>query len=76
MTIFCDKTTALAMAKDPKCHGKTKHLKKIYHYIRDAIIKEDVVLKHISTLVVDPLTKSIAKDIYVGHVRSLGLCRM
>ena len=66
------------MAKDPKYHGKTKHIKGRYHYIRDAIIEKDVVLKHISTsnMVVDPLTKPIAKDVFVKHVRSLGLCRM
>ena len=65
------------MAKDPKYHGKIKHIKKRYHYIRDAII-EDVVLKHIftSNLVADPLTKPIVRDIYVGHVRSLSLYRM
>ena len=78
MTIFCDKNVALVMAKDPKYHEKTKHIKKKYHYIRDAITKENVVLKHIPTsyLVADLLTKSIARDIYVGHVKSLGLCRM
>ena len=49
-----------------------------YHYIRDAITEEDVVLKHISTsdLVANPLTRPIARGIYVGHVRSLGLCRI
>ena len=78
MTIFCDNTATLAVAKDPKYHGKTKHIKKRYHYIRDAIIKKDVVLKHISTsnMVADPLTKPIARDVFVKHVRSLGLCRM
>ena len=40
MTIFCDNTVALVVAKDPKYHGKTKHIKKIYHYIRDAIIEK------------------------------------
>ena len=68
----------MAIAKGPKYHEKTKHIKKIYHYIRDAISEKDVVLKHISTsnMVADPLTKPIAKDIFVRHVRSLGLCRM
>ena len=78
MTIFCDNTTTLAVAKDPKCHGKTKHIKKRYHYIKDANTEKDVVLKHISTsnMVADPLTKPIARDIFVKHERSLGLCRM
>ena len=78
MIIFCDNTAALAVAKDPKYHGKTKHIKKRHHYIRDAIIEKDVVLKHISTsnMVADPLTKPIDRDVFVKHVRSLGLSRM
>ena len=78
VTIFCDNTVALAVAKDPKYHGKTKHIKKRYHYIRDAIIKNDVILKHISTsnMVADPLTKPIVRDVFVKYVRSLGLRRM
>ena len=78
MTIFCDNTATLVVAKDPKYHGKTKHIKKKYHYIRDAITEKDVVLKHISTsnMVADPLTKPIARDVFVKHVRSLGISRM
>ena len=78
MIIFCDNTAALVVAKDPKYHGKTKHIKKRYHYIKDAITKNDVVLKHISTsnMVADPLTNPIARDVFVKHVRSLGLNRM
>ena len=66
------------MVKDLKYHGKTKHIKKRYHYIRGTIIENDVVLKHISTsnMVADPLTKPIAKDVFVKHVRSQGLSRM
>ena len=68
----------MAVAKDLKYRGKTKHIKKKYHYIRDAITEKDVVLKYISTnnMVAGPLTKSIARDVFVKHVRSLGLCRM
>jgi len=78
VTIYCDNTVAIAVAKDPKYHGKTKHIKMRYHYIREAITEQDVILKHISTnsMVVDPLTKPIARDVFVRHVRSLGLCRM
>ena len=76
--ILCDNTAALTMANDPKYHGKTKHIKKKYHYIRDAIIENDVVLKNISisNMVADPFIKPIARDIFVKHVRSLGLSRM
>ena len=78
MKIFYDNTAALAVANDPKYHGKTKHIKKRYHYIRDIIIEKDVVVKHICTsnMMADPLTMPIARDVFVKHVRSLGLCRM
>jgi hypothetical protein len=78
MTIYCDSTAAIAVAKDSKYHGKTKHIKMRYHYIREAITKQDVILKHISInyMVADPLTKPIAMDVFVRHVRSHGLCRM
>ena len=76
--IYCDNNAAIVVAKDLKYHGKTKHIKMRYHYIREAITEQDVILKHIYTnfMVVDPLTKPIARDAFVRHVRSLGLCRM
>jgi hypothetical protein len=49
-----------------------------YHYIKEAIIEHDVILKHISTnsMVADPLTIPITRDAFIKHVRSLGLCRI
>ena len=78
MIIYCDNTTAVAVAKNPKYHGKTKHINMRYHYIREAIIEHDMILKHISTnsMVADPLTKPIIRNVFVRQVRSLGLCRM
>ena len=69
---------ALAYAKDSKYHRNTKHIQFRYHFVRDVITQNEVVLKHIPTneIVADPFTKPIAKDAFVRHVRSLGLCRM
>jgi hypothetical protein len=69
---------ALAYAKDPKYHGRTKHIDIRYHYIRDIVAKKEVVLKHISTsqMIVDSLTKPIVRDAHMAHVRSLGLRRL
>ena len=49
---------AFAYMKDPKYHGKTKHICIWYHYSRDMIVENEVVLEHISTshMVVDTLT--------------------
>ena len=78
VTLYCDNMDALDYAKDLKYHGKTKHIHIRYHFVREVIMHNEVVLKHILTneTVADPFTKPIAKDAFVRHVRSLGLCRM
>ena len=54
---------ALAYAKDSKYHGKTKHIDIRYHYIRDMVAPNEMVLKHISTslMIADPLTIIMGK---------------
>ena len=39
VTIYCDNIAAIVVDKNPKYHGKTKHIKMRYHYIRKAIIE-------------------------------------
>uniref|UniRef100_A0A2N9EJK6 CCHC-type domain-containing protein n=1 Tax=Fagus sylvatica TaxID=28930 RepID=A0A2N9EJK6_FAGSY len=47
--LYSDSTSALAYAKDPKYHGKAKHIELRYHYIRDMVSQGEVILQHIST---------------------------
>ena len=77
-TLYSDSTAALAYAKDPKYHRKSKHIEIKYHFIRDTVARSEVVMKHISigSMVVDPLTKPIARDVFQSHVGSMGLRRM
>ncbi|KAF7131722.1 hypothetical protein RHSIM_Rhsim09G0070700 [Rhododendron simsii] len=37
VTLYCDSTVALAYTKDPKYHGKSKHIDIWFHYIRDMV---------------------------------------
>ncbi|XP_074271684.1 secreted RxLR effector protein 161-like [Silene latifolia] len=75
--MFCDNTAAIQFAQDPKFHKKTKHIKRRYHFVRDAIKNKEIAIKYISTnkMIADPLTKPIARDVFRAHVRSLGLER-
>ena len=59
--MYCDSMTALAHAKDPKYHSKSKHIQTRYNYIRLAITQGEVILQHISTsrMVADPLIKPL-----------------
>uniref|UniRef100_A0A2N9FUY1 Reverse transcriptase Ty1/copia-type domain-containing protein n=1 Tax=Fagus sylvatica TaxID=28930 RepID=A0A2N9FUY1_FAGSY len=76
--LYSDSTSALAYAKDPKYHGKAKHIELRYHYIRDMVSQGEVILQHISTgsMVADPLTKPIARDLFFSHTKSMGLRRI
>ena len=66
VTIHCDSMAALAYAKDSKYHGRTKHIDIRYHYIRDMVAHNKVVLKHISTslMIADTFTKPIGSDVF------------
>ena len=78
VVIYSDNTAALAYVKNPKYHGKSKHIEKKYHFIRDVVAKGGIVLKYIPTgdMVADPFTKPLPIDVFAKHVRSMGLCRI
>ena len=78
ITLYSDSTIALVYAKDPKYHGKSKHIEIKYYFIIDMVMRGEVVMKHISTrsMVANPLTKPIARDVFQSHVGSMGLCKM
>ena len=77
MTIYYDSMVVLTYAKDSKYHGKTKHTDIRYHFVKDMITQNEVVMRYIpmSKMVADPFTKPIARDAFVRHVKSLGLYR-
>ena len=60
-TIWCDNLSALAMASNPVFHGKTKHVKVDYHFIREKVTNKDIQLHHVSTddQLADVLTKAL-----------------
>ncbi|KAK2987598.1 hypothetical protein RJ640_004113 [Escallonia rubra] len=77
VTVHCDNTVALDFVKDPKYHGNAKHIGFRYHFIRTLVAQGEVSMKHIPTgrMVADPLTKPIARDVFLSHIRSMGLRR-
>ena len=77
-TIYNDSQVAFAYVKDSKYHGKTKHIDTKNNFIRDIIEQNEVILKYLPTceMAADPFTKSISRDMFSVHVKSLGLCRL
>ena len=57
----CDNVSALAIATNPVFHARTKHIEVDYHFVREKVLRRDVMLKFISThdQLADLFTKSL-----------------
>lgn len=73
--LFCDNTGAIAQAKEPRSHQKTKHIVRRYHIIREIVDRGDVEICKVGTddNIADPLTKPLGKLKHEGHTRSMGI---
>ncbi|KAJ9547978.1 hypothetical protein OSB04_020521 [Centaurea solstitialis] len=73
--IFCDNSGAVAQAKEPREHHKSRHVLRKYHLIREIIGRWDVRICKIPTEdnVVDPLTKPLARVKHEAHANSIGM---
>ncbi|GJY43482.1 retrotransposon protein, putative, ty1-copia subclass [Tanacetum coccineum] len=70
---FCDNKSAFALTKEPKDHGKSKHIERKYHFVRSKVEEGHVIVKHIRSndILADPFTKALAKSRYDEHARSI-----
>lgn len=75
--IHYDSIAALACAKDPKYHGKIKHIEVKYNFIKDMIAHKEMVPEHILTsqMIANLLTKPNTTKSFKAHVRELRLRR-
>ena len=75
ITLYCDNTGAIAQAKEPRSHQRSKHIQRRFHLIRDIVDRGDVKICKIPTddNLSDPLTKPLAQRKHEGHTRSIGI---
>ena len=59
--LYCDNGGAIAQAKEPRSHQKSKHILRRYHLIREIIDRGDVKIckVHTDLNIADPLTKPL-----------------
>lgn len=74
--IYCDNKASISMTKNPNYHSRTKHIDVRFHFIRDLVAREEIILKHCSThkQLADILTKSLAADKFIYLRALLGVC--
>ncbi|GKC73156.1 hypothetical protein Tco_1119039, partial [Tanacetum coccineum] len=60
--IFYDNESAIALTKEPKDHGKSKHIERKYHFVRSKVEEGHMIVKDIRSEdnLADPFTKSSA----------------
>ncbi|CAB4298917.1 unnamed protein product [Prunus armeniaca] len=70
--IMCDNTSAIAMAKNPVFHQKSRHINRKFHFIREAIQAKEIELVYCRTeeQIADILTKALPKDRF-AYLREL-----
>jgi hypothetical protein len=75
LDLYCDNNGAIAQAKEPRSHQKSKHILRRYHLIREIVYRGDVkVCKvHTDLNVADPLTKPLPQTKFEAHTSSMGM---
>ncbi|CAH1451344.1 unnamed protein product [Lactuca virosa] len=75
MEIFCDNEGAVALTKEPRDHGRSRHIDRKYHFIRHRVEEGLLIVKRVSLedKPTDPLTKGLSRVKHLQHARSIGL---
>ena len=73
--LYCDNSGAIAQAKEPRSHQKSKHILRRYHIIREIVERGDVKIckVHTDLNISDPLTKPLLKHKHEAHTRAMGI---
>ncbi|KAK8556223.1 hypothetical protein V6N12_002634 [Hibiscus sabdariffa] len=73
--LYCDNNGAIAQAKEPRSHQRSKHILRRFHLIREIIDRGDMEIckVHTDDNIVDPLTKPLAQQKHDCHTKSLGI---
>ena len=74
-TLFYDNTGAIALAKEPRFHRKTRHIKRHFNSIRESVPNGDIDIckVHMNLNVANPLTKPLPRAKHDQHQNSMGV---
>jgi len=73
--LLCDNNGAIAQAKEPRSHQKSKHILRRYHLIREIIERGDVKIEKVDGKenAADPFTKALGINVFDKHKWGIGL---
>jgi histone deacetylase 1/2 len=75
LIIHCDNISAISLASNPVFHSRMKHLQIDYHFVRERVIKGDLLVQHVSSAdqFADILTKGLSTPLFRHHCSNLML---
>ena len=75
ISLYCDNNGAIAQAKEPRSHQKSKHIERRYHIIREIIGRSDITIQKIASAdnIADPLTKALTQQQLDCHLEKMGM---
>ena len=75
--IMCENSSAVSISKNPVFHGRTKHIRIKFHFIREVQQSNEVLLVHCSfkNQLADIFTKSLPKERFEDLRQRIGVCQ-
>ena len=75
ITLHCDNSEGVAQSKEPRNHGRGKHVERKYHLIREIVQKGDVLVTKIATAdnLADPFMKALFAKVFDRHMDSISI---
>jgi len=73
--LYGDNQGALALARNPEYHARTKHIDIQYHFVRELVMVEKVFLNYCpsSDMIADIMTKSLPRTSHEKHTMAMGM---
>ncbi|KAK4430733.1 Copia protein [Sesamum alatum] len=78
VVIFCDNNGAIAQAKEPRSHHRSKHILRRYYLLREMVGRGDVGMDRVNSAdnTTDPLTKPMSQSAHTQHLEKMGIRHM
>lgn len=74
-TLFCDNTSTISVTKNPVLHGKTKHIRIRYHFLRELVNDGIINIKYCKSeeQAADIFTKPVSGEVFKKQIAKLGV---
>jgi hypothetical protein len=76
VSLMCDNTSAISIAKNPVLHKKMRHVERRHHFMRDHVEKRDIEMRYIDTerQLANIFTKSIDSSRFADLQGEIDVC--